>query len=236
MELLMNITEIRRKYPNVKFYKVKKTPIQSMFVMERLEDFFDLCQNVAYTEIYIDNDTARESILKSLVGIYFENVDPDVSIYKKFDIEFSNYLNENMSGYLNELLENKEHTLITLYGINMDIMYEVDEDFNISEAEFSMGLKEIDKIYQQYAREKKKIEEEMELERVEKEARIRNRDNDIREYILSYKEKYRQLKTKVEKEDLIKMLQLELKNKFNVDGRNDYRVSKIAIKKIYEEE
>ena len=51
---------------------------------------------------------------------------------------------------------------------------------------------------------------------------------------MSYKEEYLQAETKTAKEEIIKKVQMELKNKFNLDGRSDDRAKKIAIKTLYE--
>lgn len=55
-------------------------------------------------------------------------------------------------------------------------------------------------------------------------------------FILQFKAKYLEKQTKKDKEEWIQMVQLELKNKLNVDARGDYRASKTYIKKLFDGE
>lgn len=63
----MKISDIRKNYPNIKYYKLKKCPNKSMLEIEKINDFFELTNLVGYFESEINGEDASESILGSLI-------------------------------------------------------------------------------------------------------------------------------------------------------------------------
>ena len=216
----MNIEKLKQKYPNNRFYKLRTTPSQNMFEIEKIEDFFELAKNVGYTETQVDENSASFIALKLLIDTYLEAKNPEYTRLLHYN-PFCEYVRENKTDILNEIVEKKSYVVTVLYGIDVNVMYQGESGLDISENEFELGLAEIDKLYKEYSTTLKKAEEK--------------RNKDINTCILNYKEQYLQSKSKVEKEGIIKKVQLELKMKFKIDGRNDYRASKIAIQTLYEE-
>lgn len=216
----MNIEKLKQKYPNNRFYKLRTTPSQNMFEIEKIEDFFELVKNVGYTETQVDENSASFIALKLLIDTYLEAKNPEYTRLLHYN-PFCEYVRENKTDILNEIVEKKSYVVTVLYGIDVNVMYQGESGLDISENEFELGLAEIDKLYKEYSTTLKKAEEK--------------RNKDINTCILNYKEQYLQSKSKVEKEGIIKKVQLELKMKFKIDGRNDYRASKIAIQTLYEE-
>ena len=219
----MEISDIRKNYPNKKYYKLKKCPNKSMLEIDKINDFFELTNLVGYFESKISGEDASDSILSTLIESYL------VSIYSWIDMrnpiykDFFAYVNENISNKLQSIIRADTYTVTKLYGIDIDIMYEDEEGHSfISEEKFHEGMAEISKIFTMYNEER--------------ERKIKTRQNEIERCILSFKNEYLQLKTKVDKEEFIKRVQVELKKQFDIDGRNDYRVTKAFIKKMYEEE
>lgn len=221
----MTIKEIQNKYPEKKYYRLKIAPNnRSMFIMEKLEDFFELVDLVGYVESEVDGIEASEANLEMLVVSYlssFYPYNPYISMRDPRVEIFLNYVNENMSNTLQLIIQAESYTTTNLFGINTDIMFE-DTKSSMPEDKFEQGMTEVGKLYEKYK------------EGLDKNKKTR--ENDIRNCILNYKEKYLQLQSKADKEELIKVVQLELKEKFGISGRNDSRVSKIAIKKMYEGE
>lgn len=216
----MNIEEIRQQYPNIKFYKLKKPSLQNMFEIEKLEDFFELTKIVGYTENHVDEDSASFMALKLLTDSYLEARNPEYTQLLHYN-PFFEFLRGNRSDCLNKIISRKSYTVTFLYALDINIMFQEESGLNISEEEFELGLLEIDKMYKSYSKELIKEEEK--------------RNKDINTCILSYKEQYQQAKSKTEKEGVIRRVQLELKMRFKIDGRNDYRASKISIQTLYEE-
>lgn len=218
----MKISDIQKNYPDKKYYKLKKCPNKSMLVIEKITDFFELTNLVGYFESEISGKDASDSILDSIIESYLVSVyswiDTRNPIYK----DFVAYVNQHISNKLKSIVNADTYTITNLYGIDIDIMYEDEgSSFIITEEEFQEGIVEVCKIFTMYNEER--------------ERKIETRQNEIEQCILSFKNEYLQLKTKIDKEDFIKKVQVELKKQFDTDGRSDYRVTKAFIKKIYEE-
>ncbi|HIX07978.1 MAG TPA: hypothetical protein H9741_05880, partial [Candidatus Borkfalkia faecipullorum] len=180
-----------------------------------------------YVEIEINEEEARNNLLGKMMRSYIENIlypRGIDTVSKVWLVTLFEYVKENISIKLKNLIENIAHTVtnLYLYGIDAPIMFgDEEEDCNLlSEDELEKGIAEIEKIYNKYNSSLKKEQEK--------------RDKEIIDCILSYKEEYLQAETKTAKEEIIKKVQLELKNKFNLDGRSDNRAKKIAIKELYE--
>ena len=215
----MDIEKLKQKYPNVRFYKLRANPSQNMFEIERFDDFFELAKIVGYTETQVDENSASFIALKLLTDTYLEAKNPEYTQLLHYD-PFCEYVRENKTDILNRIVEKKSYIVTILYGIDINVMFHEESDLDISENEFELGLAEIDKLYKEYRAELIKAEEK--------------KKKDINACILNYKERYLQSKSKAEKEEIIRKVQLELKMKFKIDGRNDYRASKIAIQTLYE--
>ena len=223
----MRISDLEKKYPNIKFYKLKQAPRRDFFMVEKIEDFAELVSVAGYIEIEINEEDARDDHLRDLTKAYIENMIYPRRIGTVFEgqvLIFFEYVKKNMSSELLQIIEGKSHTVtnLYLYGIDTPIMFgDEEEDCKLlSEDELDKGISEIEKIYNKYNGSLKKEQEK--------------RDKEIIDCILSYKEEYLQKKTKTAKEEIIKKVQMELKNKFNLDGRSDDRAKKIAIKTLYE--
>ena len=216
----MNIEKLKQKYPNIRFYKLRTMPSQNMFEIEKIEDFFELVKIVGYTETQVDENSASFIALKLLTDTYLEAKNPEYTQLLHYN-PFCEYVREHKTEILNKILEGKSYVVTILYGIDINVMFHEPSDPAQPENEFDLGLAEIDKLYKDYSTELSKAEEK--------------RNKEINTCILNYKEQYLQTKTKVEKEEIIRKVQLELKMKFKIDGRNDYRASKIAIQALYEE-
>lgn len=223
----MRISDLEKKYPNIKFYKLKQKPQREFFIVEKLEDFAELVSVAGYVEIEINEEEARNNLLGKMMRSYIENIlypRGIDTVSKVWLVTLFEYVKENISIKLKNLIENIAHTVtnLYLYGIDAPIMFgDEEEDCNLlSEDELDKGISEIEKIYNKYNGSLKKEQEK--------------RDKEIIDCILSYKEEYLQAETKTAKEEIIKKVQLELKNKFNLDGRSDNRAKKIAIKELYE--
>ena len=223
----MRISDLEKKYPNIKFYKLKQKPQREFFIVEKLEDFAELLSVAGYVEIEIIEEEARNNLLGKMMRSYIENIlypRGIDTVSKVWLVTLFEYVKENISIKLKNLIENIAHTVtnLYLYGIDAPIMFgDEEEDCNLlSEDELDKGISEIEKIYNKYNGSLKKEQEK--------------RDKEIIDCILSYKEEYLQAETKTAKEEIIKKVQLELKNKFNLDGRSDNRAKKIAIKELYE--
>lgn len=226
----MKITEIQQKYPHAKYYKLKDFPNKAKFVIEKIEDFFDLTDIIGYYELQIGEDEASDIVLESLIEAYSQSKDSWNNLETLLFKELFNYVKDNMSNKLRSIIKVKSYTITSLFGINLDIMFEDSNDCTIiSDEKFRQGLFEIDKIYMRRKEEFNKREEE--LNKI-KEARTKEIEN----YILQFKAKYLEKQTKKDKEEWIQMVQLELKNKLNVDARGDYRASKTYIKKLFDGE
>ena len=223
----MRISDLEKKYPNIKFYKLKQKPQREFFIVEKLEDFAELVSVAGYVEIEINEEEARNNLLGKMMRSYIENIlypRGIDTVSKVWLVTLFEYVKENISIKLKNLIENIAHTVtnLYLYGIDAPIMFgDEEEDCNLlSEDELEKGIAEIEKIYNKYNSSLKKEQEK--------------RDKEIIDCILSYKEEYLQAETKTAKEEIIKKVQMELKNKFNLDGRSDDRAKKIAIKTLYE--
>ena len=223
----MRISDLEKKYPNIKFYKLKQAPRREFFMVEKIEDFAELVSVAGYVEIEINEEDARDDHLRELTKIYIENMIYPRRIGTVFEgqvLIFFEYIKENMSSELLQIIGSKSHTVtnLYLYGIDAPIMFgDEEEDSNLlSEDEIDKGIDEIDKIYNKYNSSLKKEQED--------------HDKEINDCILSYKEEYLQAETKTAKDEILKKVKMELKRKFNLDGRGDDRAKKIAIKMLYE--
>ena len=218
----MNISDIQKNYPNKKYYKLRKCPNKSMLEIEKIADFFELTNLVGYFESQISGKDASDSILDSIIEAYLVSVyswiDTRNPIYK----DFVAYVNEHISNKLRYIVRADTYTITNLYGIGIDIMYEDEASGSmISEEEFKEGMAEVSKIFTMYNEERERKQE--------------MRQNEIEKCILRFKNEYLQLKTKTDKEEFIKKVQVELKKIFDADGRSDYRFTKAFNKKMYEE-
>lgn len=226
-DIYMRISDLEKKYPNIKFYKLKLKPQRNFYIVEKIEDFAELVSVAGYVEIEINEEDARNDLLVRLISAYIENMIYPRSIdtvSRNLLVSFFEYVKENMSIKLKNLIENITHTVtnLYLYGIDAPIMFgDEEEDSNLlSEDEYDKGIGEIEKIYNKYNSSLKKEQED--------------HDKEINDCILSYKEEYLQAETKTAKDEILKKVKMELKRKFNLDGRGDDRAKKIAIKMLYE--
>lgn len=222
----MRIADLKEKYPNVKFYELKQNLNKNYLVLKKIEDFIDIVKIVGYTEVEIDEKEACDRILMGLVESYVDNLKYPgyINNISRLSIEvFLDFIKKNITKNLKKIIENKGYTITNLFGIDIAVMYE-DEDGGaiISEEDFNSGLNEIDKLYKIY---KKDLEKQKE-----------NREKDVHNCILNFKEMYLHAETKVRKDDIVKRVQYELRNKFNMDARSDPEASKAAIIKLFEEE
>lgn len=223
MRFKMKITEIQQKYPNAKYYKLKRAPGKTMLVIERIEDFFNLSDTIGYFELEVDETEASDTLLESLIETYLHSKGSWVDLRNPVLMQWINYVKDNLSDELKSLIKVKSYTLTDLFAIDLGIMYEDSNDsLFISDEKFTQGLFEIDKIFSRRKDELNKIEEE--------------HNREIINFILQFKDKYLGKQTKREKDELIQMIQAELKIKFNLDARGDYRASKVYIKNLYDEE
>lgn len=221
----MRVADLKEKYPNVKFYELKQNLNKNYLVLKKVEDFIDIVKIVGYTEVEINEKEARDRILMGLVESYVDNLKYPgyISNISRLSIEvFLDFINKNLTKNLKKIIENRGYTITNLYGIDIAVMYE-DEDSGaiISEEDFDSGLNEIDKLYKIY---KKDLDKQKE-----------NREKDVHNCILNFKEMYLQAETKVKKDDIVKRVQYELRKKFNMDGRSDPEACKAAIIKLFEE-
>ncbi len=222
----MRIADLKEKYPNVKFYELKQNLNNNYLVLKKIEDFIDIVKIVGYTEVEINEKEARDRILMGLVESYADNLKYPgyINNISRLSIEvFLDFINKNITKNLKKIIENRGYTITNLYGIDIAVMYE-DKDSGtiISEEDFDSGLNEIDKLYEIY---KKDLDKQKE-----------NREKDVHNCILNFKEMYLHAETKVRKDDIVKRVQYELRNKFNMDARSDPEASKAAIIKLFEEE
>lgn len=222
----MRIADLKEKYPNVKFYELKQNLNNNYLVLKKIEDFIDIVKIVGYTEVEINEKEARDRILMGLVESYADNLKYPgyINNISRLSIEvFLDFINKNITKNLKKIIENRGYTITNLYGIDIAVMYE-DKDSGaiISEEDFDSGLNEIDKLYKIY---KKDLDKQKE-----------NREKDVHNCILNFKEMYLHAETKVRKDDIVKRVQYELRNKFNMDARSDPEASKAAIIKLFEEE
>lgn len=222
----MRIADLKEKYPNVKFYELKQNLNNNYLVLKKIEDFIDIVKIVGYTEVEINEKEARDRILMGLVESYADNLKYPgyINNISRLSIEvFLDFINKNITKNLKKIIENRGYTITNLYGIDIAVMYE-DKDSGaiISEEDFDSGLNEIDKLYKIY---KKYLDKQKE-----------NREKDVHNCILNFKEMYLHAETKVRKDDIVKRVQYELRNKFNMDARSDPEASKAAIIKLFEEE
>lgn len=222
----MRIADLKEKYPNVKFYELKQNLNNNYLVLKKIEDFIDIVKIVGYTEVEINEKEARDRILMGLVESYADNLKYPgyINNISRLSIEvFLDFINKNITKNLKKIIENRGYTITNLYGIDIAVMYE-DKDSGaiISEEDFDSGLNEIDKLYKIYEKDLDKQKE--------------NREKDVHNCILNFKEMYLHAETKVRKDDIVKRVQYELRNKFNMDARSDPEASKAAIIKLFEEE
>lgn len=218
----MRFEDIKNLFPQAKYYKLKKRPAKSMLQIEKMEDYFQLTQRVGYFEIRIEKEAASQLFLESLVESYLHSVHPGIGPQHPLSLKFLDFVNEHMPDELRLILETESITFIDLYGIDLDVMFEDERDGTfLSDETFEQGLNIMSDIFETYKKDLDKQAEE--------------RENEINVFILSFKDEYLQLKSKADKEDFIKKVQVELKKKFNIDSRSDYRVSKASIRILYGE-
>ncbi len=212
----MKITELKKQYPNIKFYELKEQPKTTKFIFKSIEDLLDLEKSIGYFEINISSEMAREITLKSMIDTYIENLSYAESK------AFVKYIEEHISAKLDKLIQHKPYTVLSLYGLGCDAMCEEDNDERfIDEESFNAGMQEIDTLHTNFEQE---MSSKMETRRL-----------GIINCIMSYKDKYKQATTKSEQEEIIRKIQFELKDKYGLDGRSDTRASKVFIKTQFEE-
>lgn len=148
MRFKMKITEIQQKYPNAKYYKLKRAPEKTMLVIERIEEFFKLSDTIGYFEIEVDEAEASDTLLETLIEAYLRSKGSWVDLRNPLLMQWINYVKDNLSDELKSLIKVKSYTLTDLFAIDLGIMYEDSNDsLIISDEKFTQGLLEIDKIF-----------------------------------------------------------------------------------------
>ena len=209
----MNIKELKKKYPKVEFYKLKKTPDNNPFTLNNLDDFFKLATKVVYFEEYIDTETASYANYKSVLNVFVGTL-PYSEKY-----EFEEYVKEYAFDELIKMCKCDGYDTITLYGLEVDVMYE-DEEYGLDALDVRKVFDKLKELYRVYSSEKKN---QSELKKQE-----------IQNLIDSYSEKYANASSKSARENIITEIQLILKDRYGLDGRSDSRASKASLRMNYE--
>ena len=100
MRFKMKITEIQQKYPNAKYYKLKRAPEKTMLVIERIEDFFNLSDTIGYFELEVDETEASDTLLESLIETYLHSKGSWVDLRNPVLMQWINYVKDNLSDEL----------------------------------------------------------------------------------------------------------------------------------------
>ena len=211
----MTINELKRKYPSARFFKMKKMPDSGAVSLESLDDVMELASLFGYMEDVIDSESASELMWESLLRLYTR----ELSFEERH--AFMSYARENITPKLKKICDRDGYTVVTLYGIDCNVMYEEDHD-SLEQSVLDEALAELNKLRD---RRYRMLEDEQ-----------NQRDEAIEQVIDGYCEEYSEAVTKKDKEDVIRKVQLKLKVEFNLDGRSDSRASKIYLKMRYESE
>lgn len=99
-----------------------------------------------------------------------------------------------------------------MYYVN-DIPYPIEN--------YEQGIEEVKKIFNEYENSLKESEN--------------NKKQEIKDFILTYKQEYLKAESNTAKEKLLKIIQYNLREKFGIDGRSDSIASKIGITSLLTE-
>lgn len=215
----MTIETLKKHYPDTFFVELNNAPsVNGFFELKNLDDFFKLSQKVGFEIIETDAEETQDSALNFCVDAFYKTL--TVYYDKKTFLDYLyDYISQNKNCTLKKLFPLHQYTKLTLYSLESNILYSADEPPYPSE-NFIAGTNEIEKIYNEFENSLKEKQENKKLE--------------IKNYILSYKQQYEQLESKSKKDDLIKQIQFELHENFNLDYRSDPISSKIGIKNLLE--
>jgi hypothetical protein len=208
-ETKMKIDELKLQFPTVRFYRLATKPEFGVLQLDKIEDLMDLTSQIAYFESEIDAEFATRMNIESVLETYIDKVP---YMEKR---EFERYFCMNVTDKFEKLCAIDGHTTLDLYAIGQNISY-CETKGALSKESFEKALKELDRMYDVFCETKQKEEEK--------------KNKDVDALIDSYKEKYCNARTKKEKEDLITEIQMRLKEKFQMDGRADYKASKAYLR------
>ena len=212
----MKIEELKKRYPDVKFYELKLSPDIEQFRLSNLEDFFKLAKIVGDIEMKVSGTEEVFHNLESLVNAYIN----DLGLTSEDKNAFFNYISEHLTSKLCELIDCEDYDSLKLYGLDFNVNYK--EDNLLNAEEFDLAMKEIDRIFNDF---QKAMADEKE-----------SREKGIHDCIMSFKEKYDQAGNKTQKDNIIKNIKFELKSKFGIDARNDERANEFYIISMFENE
>lgn len=216
----MKISDLKKDYPQIRFYELIEYPRTNIPLIKRMEDFLELTKIVGYKEFETSKEEASEIYLNIAVDLYLK-ISPNEK-YLSFNYpekdSFMEFINENFTKSLKKLITCESYTTLSLYGIDISVGFE--EDYPYANANFDDILAELDNLHKRYEQKLSDMKEEW--------------NTKIISCIMSYKEKYLNSTTKSEQDEIIRRVQLELKDKFGLDSRSDSRAKKIFIKTQYE--
>lgn len=209
----MNINEIKNRFPSTRFYKLREEPEKEFLKLDHIDDLTDLTSKIGYFEVRIESEEVSELNLKSVIQVYSQNL----SFSDR--IEFINYLDENKSKQLKDLCHSPGYTSIRLYGLDIDVMYD-DEESGIDFVDVVLVEKELDLLYRIFCEKK--------------ENDLKTREQEVSNLIESYKTKYMLANSNKDREEVVKTVQLTLREKFGLDGRADPKYTKLSLKLYFE--
>lgn len=212
----MKISELKKKYTNVRFCELKIKPDVDKFVLSNVDEFLDITQKVGY----IEETFGGEGYVNKKYAEFLTACLNEHNIRLRNDVILvSNYISEhNLKNELKLLIASKSGTNLYLYSLDSNAMYEdleVDVDDDVDYEAFAERMDEIIDMAFEY-----------------RESCVDEVDKAIRDCILNYKNQYNGALTKVQKEKIVQAVQIELKERFGLDYRNDTRAVKVSIENL----
>ena len=216
----MEIKELKRKYPKNEFYQLKAYPQCQYPKLENLEDMLSLSKKVGYIEVTLTAEETSDVNYTCVIETFLNKLQEKRVNVEKYHA-FRRFLNNDLdiTNRLQGLCKSKGWSSLALFGLDFNVMYE-EEKSGEGLFDEDIVLKELDNIFEIWSANSEKSEKEQ--------------DKNIHDIILCEKERYMQASTMKEQEMIIREVQMKIKLKYNIDGRQDIRANKAYIKAIYE--
>jgi hypothetical protein len=211
----MHIEDLKKQFPQVSFYKLKSSPESKDYLqLSNPEDLFELSSKIAYYEYDTDPELARNTAINLLVKT--------LDLPRFEDIDFCSYLEEHITSKLNKLLSFPIQTILELYGLDINVSYQTPMHWWDTN-EQNEAIAEVNVVFQSYRRKKDEITN-LEIQK----------EKEVDAFIDSYKERYLNEATKSGKEEILREVQLYVKEKFGLSAQSREKLTKISLKLRYE--